>query len=350
MASVIRFSWLLPIVAVLLWNSEALAQTVNAPSTASTALTPIVLGPRSTLPFSFTSKAPSMRSTAEFEALLDNPDQWSELRLSVGAILYPDWGFRSMSDTELNQWMSKMRALNLTLELEVGVIKPWSSSGEKSFQKDSVVWDRIIKAGGVISAVAMDDPLSAAVSQVKPPMSVENGVREIAAFVALVHQHYPNIKVGLINPYPFFSPEDTISAVNNLQGKLSHMGARGLDFYRMDPNWIAFVLGNHPGSWDGMKQIQQYCDSIKLPFSLIYWPAGYPRDVKLNGDVHDDKLWYKGLMQEGAGYAGTGMKPNQIVIESWVGAPSLTVPESNSLTLTGSALDFLHKYGLSATQ
>jgi hypothetical protein len=321
------------------------AQVTTASSaTAETKLATFVIGPREESPNPPGSPTKGTRTTAEFNTLLSHPEQWTALKQYIGAVLWTDAGLKDASEADLTRWMSTMRALHLTLEIESGVLKPWSSSGEKSFKKDSAIWDKIIKAGGVISAVAMDEPLPAAERMKNPPMPTDKALDEIAIYVALVHQHYPQIKVGLINAYPHFSPAQAAQSVNGLQDRLKQKGVRGLDFYRMDPNWIAFVLNPQEGSWDGMKQIQQYCDSIGLPFSLIYWAADDPREVQQNGGVQDDHYWYNGLLKEGAAYAGTGARPDQTVIESWVRAPSQTVPEDQKLTFTGSALDLLRTY------
>jgi hypothetical protein len=132
--------------------------------------------------------------------------------------------------------------------------------------------------------------------------------------------------------------------MNKIQADLHKMGGRGLDFYRMDPDWIAFVIRAKPGSWEGMSQIQKYCDSIGLPFSLIYWAANYPRDVGSHGGRKDPHFWYDGLITEGTGYSGTGIRPDQYVIESWVGGPSQALPDSSPLTFAGSALTLLRRF------
>jgi hypothetical protein len=328
------------------WIALALGWNAWSPThAADSGLTPVVLGPRESEAHSTDHAVPRIETTSEFAALLDHPEQWAQLRPQVGALLYTDHALKNVPDAQLAQWMTEMRALHLTLELEVGALKPWSYSGAGSFKKDSATWDRIIKAGGVISAVSMDEPLPAASRKTDPPMTTDEALDQIAIFVQLVHQHYPQTKVGLINAYPHFTPDQARQAIDGLQARLKQKGDHGLDFYRMDPNWIAFVLKSEEGSWDGMKQIQDYCDSIGLPFSLIYWPAGYPRDVINNHGVQDDNFWYQGLMQEAAGYAGTGAHPDQIVVESWVGAPSRTLPDTDKLTLTGSSLEVLQKVG-----
>jgi hypothetical protein len=80
----------------------------------------------------------------------------------------------------------------------------------------------------------------------------------------------------------------------------------------------------------------------KLPFSLIYWSADYPRMKQLG--LADDSTWYVGVMRQGYDYRFVDGAPDQVVIESWVGAPSRAVPETGDWTFTRSVRDFVQKF------
>jgi len=119
------------------------------------------------------------------------------------------------------------------------------------------------------------------------------------------------------------------------------MKVKGIDFCRLDVNWIVFDVRNE-GSWKEVKEIQDYCHQVHLPFSLIYWPAGY--DLYRRLKFEDDSTWYIGIMTQGYAYAAIGGKPDQYVIESWVGAPTHSVPEADDFTFTRSVFDFARKF------
>ena len=330
--------WLLLLAAVLvLWLAPGAQAT-------DTTLPRVVIGPGSLMDANDSAEQVFAPATSSIDRLLEHPQRWAALRAYSTTLLYSDLAFRYAKDADLRRWAARMHDLHLTFEMESGVVKPWSSSGAKSFAQDSAIWNRIIAAGGVIEGIAMDEPMPAAFLQVRPPLMEDRAIHEIATFVALVHQHYPDMKVGLVNAYPTIPVQQSIGIVNKLQADLRAMGVRGLDYYRMDPNWVAFTLRLQPGSWQGMGQIQHYCDSIGLPFSLIYWAANFPRDVAIHGGRRDPNFWSNGIMTEAAGYAGTGIRPDQYVIENWVNATSDALPESDPLTFTGSALDLLHKF------
>ncbi|MCC6882176.1 MAG: hypothetical protein WBE58_13735 [Verrucomicrobiales bacterium] len=49
-------------------------------------------------------------------------------------------------------------------------------------------------------------------------------------------------------------------------------------------------------------------------------------------------------MQQGYDYAAVEGRPDQLVIESWVGAPSQCLPETADWTFTRSVRDFAKKF------
>jgi hypothetical protein len=49
-------------------------------------------------------------------------------------------------------------------------------------------------------------------------------------------------------------------------------------------------------------------------------------------------------MHQGNDYAFVGGAPDQYVIESWIGAPSHSVPETGEWTFTRSVRDFCRKF------
>jgi hypothetical protein len=225
------------------------------------------------------------------------------------------------------------------LAMEVGAIKPWGQTGEKTFAIERPMWDRVERLGGRIYAIAMDEPLCCARKELKKPD--EYAVEETAAYIALVRKNYPEVLVGDIEPYPFIPLADQIAWIEALQKRLAERGVRGLDFYRLDVNWAEFVAFDR-GSWPEVRKLEQFCRARKLPFSLIYWASLQP--VMKRRGLADDSTWYVGIMQQGYDYALVGGSPDQYVLESWIGAPDRTLPETGEFTFTRSVLDFCRKF------
>ena len=58
-------------------------------------------------------------------------------------LVYADhWLHKQFTDDELKAWFPMLKQWGLKLELEVGAIKPWGVTGEKTFEIQRPKWDR----------------------------------------------------------------------------------------------------------------------------------------------------------------------------------------------------------------
>jgi hypothetical protein len=147
--------------------------------------------------------------------------------------------------------------------------------------------------------------------------------------------------IGDIEPYPGIDLASHEHWLYALEARLRGVGIRGLDFYRVDVDWVAFTVAER-GNWVDVETLEEYCHSLHIPFSLIYWASDYPSKRKLLQAT--DATWYNGIMREGQAYQAIGATPDQFVIESWVGAPSRDIPESAAFTFMRSVRDFSLRY------
>ena len=271
--------------------------------------------------------------------LFEHPDEWTQTRSMIDVMGFADHNLQTQfTDQELSGWLAMLKKWNIKLGLEVGAVKPWGTTGAKVFGIEEKEWDRVQRLGGNVYAVAMDEPLTAVRYSLKQPDAY--AVQETAAFIALVRQHYPNMIIGDIEPYPSITLADHIAWIQALNQRLAALNVRGIDFYRVDVNWTLYtVFGN--GSWLEVKKLEDYCHSIHLPFSLIYWAADWNRLNRFG--VGDDTAWYCSLMQQGYDYALLQAAPDQYVIQSWDKCPSVAVPETQEYSFTRGARDFLLK-------
>lgn len=283
---------------------------------------------------------PSHEDGRCFRELFEQPDRWKDTRALIDGIGYADHMLnRQFTDDQLRSWLPMLRKWNLKLELEVGAIKPWGVTGEKTFNIQRVMWDRFQRLGGSIHAIGMDEPLCCARKEINRPDAY--AVQETARFIALVRQNYPQVRIGDIEPYPFIPLADQMQWIESLQKKLAEMHVRGLDFFRLDVNWAEFTVFNR-GSWQEVRKLEQFCRKRGIPFSLIYWASDYP--AMKRRDLADDATWYVSVMRQGYDYAIVDGRPDQYVIESWIGAPSHAVPETDEFTFTRSVLDFTRRF------
>ena len=266
--------------------------------------------------------------------MAERPEQWAECRKYVDAILYADHNLHRqfVDDSDLTELIRK---LDLPFQLEVGAVKPWGQTGADAFEKQYRQWNRFLKCGMKIDSIAMDEPLNCCLFFIDKDM--EYAATETAEFISLVHQHYPEWQVGDIEGFPSVTPEQAIKWLDLLQAKLKAKGDRGIDFFRLDVDWMHFVHNTGRGTWGDVRRIEQICRQRGIPFSLVYWAADYPSLKQRN--MADDKIWYIGTMQMGYDYFAVGGQPDQYVVQSWVGGPPTILPESHPFSFTRSALD-----------
>lgn len=283
---------------------------------------------------------PGSDNGKHLRAMFENPKQWEETRSLVDLLFYADHNLdRQFTDDELRKYFTRMREWNLKFGLEVGAVKEWGQTGEKVFNVQKPKWDRFQRLGGKIEAIAMDEPFLCVRNKLKKPDVY--AVEETSKFIALVRRNYPDIRIGDIETYPSIPISDHFWWIESLNKRLAELGVGGLDFYRLDVNWVVYNVRNE-GSWREVKKLEDFCRSRKLPFSLIYWASGYPA-LQRRGLAADD-TWYVSIMQQGYDYALVGGAPDEYVIESWIGAPSRSVPETGDFTFTRSVRDFVRKF------
>lgn len=283
---------------------------------------------------------PSFDNGKCFRELFEKPDAWKETRAAIDVLMYADHQLnRQFSDDELRAWFSNLQQWQLKFALEVGAVKPWGETGQKTFDAQRPAWERFRRLGGKIHAIAMDEPLLCCRMHIHK--SDEYAIAETANFIALVRRHYPDVLIGDIETYPSLALEDHFRWIDGLEKRLAEMQVRGLDFYRLDVNWAEFVVFDR-GNWQEVKRLQQHCRQRKLPFGLIYWASSYPTLAKRG--LADDSTWYVSIMQQGYDYALVEGAPDQYVIESWIETPSRSTPETDPLTFTRSVLDFTRRF------
>jgi hypothetical protein len=152
--------------------------------------------------------------------LFERPDEWKDTRELVDVFFQTDLNFqRHFKDEELQAWFGMLKQWNIKLALEVGALKEWGRAGEKTFNAEKPIWDRLQRLGGNIYAIAMDEPLVCAREKIHE--SDEYALQETANYIALVRQHFPDILVGDIEAYPSISVEDHQKWIEGLEKKLA---------------------------------------------------------------------------------------------------------------------------------
>ena len=283
---------------------------------------------------------PAFQSGSCFRELFTQPDSWKETRSKVNVLAYADHHLhKQFTDNQLRTWFGMLNKWDMKFALEVGAVKPWGTTGQETFERQHPKWDRFQSLGARIYAIAMDEPLFCVRKNLKK--TDRYAIEQTAQFVAQVRKKYPDILIGDIEPYPSIPLVALINWIDALETRLAELNVKGLDFFRLDVDWVNFTT-NDRGNWNEVKKLEKFCRDRQLPFSLIYWAADYPHLKQLN--LADDATWYISIMRQGNDYALVGGAPDQYVIESWIEAPSRSVPETKGWTFTHSVRDFCRRF------
>lgn len=272
--------------------------------------------------------------------LIGTDDGWSRTREVIDGVGYwPILLNLHFTDEEIRQLFAKLRKHKLRFAFEVQVIKQEYPTADISFKMLEDHMKRFEPLGAKVDRYSFDEPFYATKHVLCKPDSY--AIEETAKYIQKLRSGYPDITVGDIEPYPVLKLDELETFVTRLTEECSRLGVRGLDFFRLDVDWHS-MNNTYGGSWVEVKQLEHFCRSKGIRFSLIYWAANYPKLAEMK--LADDMTWYIGVMGQGNTYAAVGGTPDEYVVESWVHTPKRALPEEDKTSFTGSVLDFYNRF------
>lgn len=259
------------------------------------------------------------------------PDDWDVTRSVIDYFGYTSWILNDrFTDNELSSYFTQMNSWGLNFDLGVIAIKDISgvTTGEQCYNVESTRWERFADLGADISSLTIDEPYTATVrgnlqSSSMPPLSALGyAVRETADWLELTRADsiMGGSLIALIEAYPYLSKNQIIEFVDSLENECTLRDIEGIDALVIDYNWCGYPSQSY---WYGLLDIQEHCDSIGLPFSLIFWPArSYTR-------YHDDMDFYDDIMYQADLFFNEYSGSLDIVdVTAWDYIPRQMVPES----------------------
>jgi acetyl esterase/lipase len=278
-----------------------------------------------------------------------HPDDWKQTRAAMTATTVGVFGStdnkmnKAFSPDEMRQFGQMLKGWNIKFGLEIESVtgSERSRTGQQVFDRQVKGLDAIQANGLPIYSFGMDEPYSKEVLIHHLPR--EEALQETANFIALMRQHFPDARIGDIEPYPALNLQELVAWVRDLQGRLAQMHVRGTDFFRLDYDWTHLMVDKHSNFME-VKELEVACRAMRVPFSFVYWapPFGFYQRM----GIADDSIWHTFVMWQGYAYALVNGDPDQYVLESWIGTPSTGTPETNPDSFSCSVLDFCNKFVL----
>ena len=196
------------------------------------------------------------------------------------------------------------------IALEVGAVKEFYCTTDARGMQDAVqaTLDSIAavtRGGGRVSYLAMDEPFLAGLSpQCGGPSLVPTADR-LSIYMKAVRRVYPAIRVGLIEAYPSFTPEQ-------FSEMLQLMQARGIlpAFLHADVDLRAMRPGIDDFARD-MRLLATSAASRRLAFGIIIWGDNGNADALYAADATNLQEAVK------ATFGSRHLLPEHIIIQSW---------------------------------
>ena len=225
------------------------------------------------------------------------------------------------------RWLSEQ---GIQIGVEAGAVKEHTCDGVELARVVMEDMAPVYSTGGHVTFIAMDEPFTAALpaqevsSLSRCEFTVDRTVIEIKRFVDTVHQRYPAIRIGLIEPYPYFTVDNIISFV----GALKNAGVT-LPFFRLDFDMRQRRNSDANASAD-LRRLRSLLDNERIDFEVIV--TGY--DGKTDAGAVASAM---ALAYEVSGAVG---KPNAVVFQDWSsdriggGSAAVNLPEHQVGSLT----------------
>jgi hypothetical protein len=165
--------------------------------------------------------------------------------------------------------------------------------------------DAVRAAGGLVSYLAMDEPFLAGQAPQCGGPALEPTADRVRQYMTEVHRAAPGIRIGLIEPYPFFRPETFTSMLRLLRDRGTPAAFLHVDAYlpALQPGRDAF------GS--DMLRLADLSSAYGIPFGIIVWGE--------NGDA--DSLYAADALkladQISRTFRSWDVMPDHLIFQSW---------------------------------
>jgi hypothetical protein len=219
----------------------------------------------------------------------------------------------------------------IQIGIEAGAVKEHTCDGRelgRVFVEDVAP---IYSSGAHVTHLAMDEPFTAALPvRGESPfgrcdLSVDDTVVQVAAFMNRVRASHPQIRIGLIEPYPYFTMEEIITFIAALEDN----ERAGLAFFRLDYD-VRHRFNVDTNTPADLKRLRNFLADRRIEFEVIV--TGYDGRTDASSVASAMALAYE--------VSGAVGRPHAVVFQDWsadrlgLSTSAVNLPEQQVGSLT----------------
>lgn len=257
--------------------------------------------------------------TLDYLRLFEHPEDWPRARSVVSVLKFyvqhtqtPAPSIVGPNAYDALVRANAFRALTswrIKIAIEAGSVKEFWCTPDASGMQASIASTlsgikAVVDAGAKVAYLAMDEPWVSGRSSACGGPALEPTADRVATYISGVNRAYPDVRIGLIEAYPF-------SSADAIETMLQLLRARGVPpaFLHMDVDWHALASGEFGRD---MKRLRSAAAAQSIPFGIII--VGY------NGEADSlyalDTAGMTNLL--GETFQNWEAMPDHLIVQSWV--------------------------------
>jgi hypothetical protein len=263
---------------------------------------------------------PNMGSR-DFAELFTKPEQWDTARARIDVFQFfsqnlLDAPCSICGENKLYTFadahaFETLKQWGIPIAMETGAVKEWGCTGVDEFAVTRDAIEGVRYDGGDVALLAMDEPYiggELVANGISCHHTMEQSADATAKYVSLVKDAYPNIVVGDVEPYPYFSAAQ-------LEDWTRALEARGATpaFFHIDVNpGEGGYLHDEASIAADLQELQAFYKEQGIAFGVIY-TANLDFGVQTDQGYYDLTMEWLRQVQRAIG------RPQHVIFESWLG-------------------------------
>jgi hypothetical protein len=232
--------------------------------------------------------------TLDLLRLFEAPQEWTRARQIIEVFEFyqghlltqvsPGEGPNSYTAFVKADAFRKLARWGKRIAVEAGAVKeayctPDASGMQTSIDRTLEALRNVRAAGGRVSYVAMDEPFTSGIGRRCGGPSLTPTADRLAIYIPAVKKAFPDVRIGLIEPYPVFSPEQFSEMFRLLRERIVTPDFLNADVRRPDVSPGRELFAGE------MLELSALAAQYKIPFGVIIWGDNGDADALYAADA-----------------------------------------------------------------